>query len=112
MGEFFSSIDYKAILTSEAAIVFYIAAVLYGYTILRVRLGWDADRIEGMVSAAFLAAESSGLKTGNQKLDFALQVFAKEFRETNGADPDATDLKDAALDLARKAFEYKFAPKA
>jgi len=109
--EFFSNIDWAALLTSNQAIVLYIALVLYGYNYLRVRNSWQAERWEGMISAAFLAAEAAGLKTGKEKLDFALSKFAGEFAASQGKDPDATDLKDAALDFARFAFQHKFAPK-
>ena len=41
------------------------------------------------------------------KLDLALQVFAKQYAETYNAEPDPTDIRDAALDLARLAYEHK-----
>ena len=96
--------------TSPAAIAVYVTAVLFVYRTLQIRFKWNTERWEGLVTMAFLAAEKAGLKTGNEKLDFALQMFIQKFRDTYGKAPTTNDMRDAALDLARKAFELKFKP--
>jgi hypothetical protein len=96
--------------SSEAAIVLYIAIVLFVYRKLAISFKWDVERWEGLIAAAFNAAEKQ-TKFGNVKLEFALQHFAQEFPKTFGKEPSAKDLQDAALDFAKKAWDLKFAPK-
>lgn len=95
--------------TSEAAIALYIAIVLFTYRHLAIRFQWNTERWDGLISQAFNFAEKE-TKFGNVKLEFALQKFSQEFPKTFGRQPSVTDLQDAALDFARKAFELKFAP--
>lgn len=103
--------DWIQLATSEAAITLYVVVALFVYRTLKIRFQWDTERWEGMVTSAFLAAEGAELLSSNQKLNYALSVFNREYSETYGKDPSPVDVKDAALDLARKALELKFAPK-
>ncbi len=106
----FENIQWGEIFSSQAAITFYIALVLFGYRWLKRLQQWTDERWEGLITSAFLAAEKAGFLKSNAKLEYALNAFNKEYEETYGKEPSALDLKDAALDLARKAMEYKFAP--
>lgn len=103
--------DYAQLLTSNAAVTFYVVVALYAYRFFKVRQQWETERWEGLVTSAFLAAEKSGFLNGNAKLQHALEIFNREYSETYGQPPSPMDVKDAALDLARKALELKFAPK-
>jgi len=95
------------IASSNAAIVFYVALVLFTYRKLQIRFRWDVERWEGLVAAAFNSAEKADLKTGNEKLDHALKEFSDQYLKMYKAEPSAMDLKDAALDLAKLAYEEK-----
>ncbi|MCW8128915.1 MAG: hypothetical protein KIS92_00895 [Planctomycetota bacterium] len=97
----------KELALSPQAIVLYASIVLFAYRLLRDRFQWNTERWEGLVLTAFNAAEAAGFKTGQDKLDHALTIFAKEFEDTYNKPPSIMDLKDAALDLARFAYEHK-----
>lgn len=99
----------QAIAASEAAIVLYIALVLFIWRHLKIRFDWDTERWEGIISHAFLVAEKSGLHDlgGEGKLKFALAEFSREYQETWDKEPSIKDLKDASLDLSRLAMEHK-----
>lgn len=97
--------------TSEAAIALYVTLVLFIWRKVKINYQLDSERWEGIVTQCFLAAENAGLASGNAKLSFALEEFNRVYEETYGQIPDAKDIKDAALDFARKALELKFAPK-
>lgn len=108
--------DWKAMLfklaASDAAIVFYSALVLFAWNWMKKHQGWDTERWEGLVLDAFNAAEkwaeyNSG--GGDSKLRYAIGIFAVKYREAYGKDASATDLRDAALDLARAAYQLKLA---
>lgn len=108
----FENIDWAAVFTSNAAITLYVALILFGYRFLKVRQQWETERWEGMITAAFLAAEGAGFLKSNAKLSFALAEFNRHYQEVHDKEPSAMELKDAALDLARKAMEHKFVPPA
>jgi hypothetical protein len=97
------------IAVSNQAILLYAAIILFFYRWSRDHFHWNTERWEGLVLTAFNAAEVAGFATGEEKLDYALKVFAKEFEETHAQPPSLADLKDAALDLARYAYEHKLA---
>ena len=92
---------------SPLAITFYCALTLFVWRFLKIRFQWDTERWEGMLAAAFNAAEKSGILGGESKLAYALNVFARLHAETYGKPASPADLKDAALDLARYAYELK-----
>jgi hypothetical protein len=104
--------DWKEMLlklaTSEQALLLYAAIVLFVYRELKQRQGWEDERWSGLITNAFLIAEKSKL-LGDGKLQLALEIFNAEYRKTYNQPPSVTDMKDAALDLARKAYELKFA---
>lgn len=103
--------DWKELLLklalSEQALILYAAIVLFVYRKLQIKQGWETERWEGLISAAFNAAEKSSV-FGTGKLALAMQTFAAMFKDTYGKEPSVMDLKDAALDFAKKAYELKF----
>jgi len=92
---------------SEQALLLYAAIILFVYRKLQIKQGWDTERWEGLVTAAFLAAEKSNV-FGEGKLAFAMKHFSQGFKDTYGKEPSVMDLKDAAIDFAKKAYELKF----
>lgn len=95
--------------TSEAAITLACMIVLYAFHFFKQKFQWNTEKWEGVVALAFNAAEQAGLKTGNEKADFALKIFAVEYEKAYKSAPTLSDLKDAALDFARLAYDLKFA---
>jgi hypothetical protein len=99
--------SWQEMLLSPAAIALYASVVLFVYRKLQIKYKWETERWEGMITAAFLVVEKSGLKTGSEKLDAGIKEFMKQYQTTYGKAPSVLDLKDAALDFARMAMAAK-----
>ena len=87
-----------------------LAALLATWAVKAVATAYslEVERWDGMVTLAFNAAEKVAEATGKQKVAEALRVFETIYTQYHGKTPSEKDMKDAALDLARKAFELKF----
>lgn len=102
--------DWKELLTSPAAITFYISLTLFIYRKLQISHKWDTERWEGIIAAAFNIAENSKILSSNAKLELALQEFGKQYQATHNKPASPMDMRDAALDFAKLAMAMKFAP--
>jgi hypothetical protein len=106
-----------AILTSEPAITILMTAAAYGLVAL---FHWlqnsyhlDGSRWSGLIADAYNFAEKEGLLRGldgGGKLSSAIARFAEQYAKVYSGQPTLKDLTDATLDLAKLAFQSKFAP--
>ena len=106
-----------SILTSDPAITILVTAAAYGLVAL---FHWlqnsyhlDAARWSGLIADAYNFAEKEGLShalDGSGKLSAAISRFGEQFAKVYAGQPTAQDITDATLDLAKLAFQSKFAP--
>ncbi len=105
------------LLTSPAGLTLLATAAAYGlvalFHLLQNHFHIDATRWTGLIADAYNFAEKEGLLHGldsSGKLSAALARFADQFQKVYTNQPTLEDITDATLDLAKLAFQSKFAP--
>ena len=107
------------LITSPAGLTLLTTAAAYGlvalFHLLQNHYQLDAARWTGLIADAYNFAEKEGLLSGldsSGKLTAALSRFEEQFAKVYTNQPTLQDLADATLDLAKMAFQSKFAASA
>jgi hypothetical protein len=102
---------------SPAALTLLATAAAYGlvalFHLLENSYHLDAARWTGLIADAYNFAEKEGVfqnLDSNGKLGAALSRFKDQFIKVYTNQPTTQDIADATLDLAKLAFQSKFAP--
>ena len=105
------------LLFSPAALTLLATAAAYGlvalFHLLENSYHVDATRWTGLIADAYNFAEKEGVfhsLDSSDKLSSALTRFKEQFIKVYTNQPTAQDIADATLDLAKLAFQSKFAP--